>query len=207
METILNKESRAAIELMVADGIIAKDVVERYFPELKESEGEKIKRILHSISSKMGSHLRDIFTEEEFQCFDAWSNAWLKKQCEQKEIDYNEELKKCKANPLYFFDKYVKVKLKEQKPVWSEEDENEYIHILKTINLVAEEQETKGYNNLVSSVNWLKSLKERYAWKPSDEQMDAIKDAIDYLGGNTKIVRKHLMSLYDQLKKLREEQL
>ena len=42
-------------------------------------------------------------------------------------------------------------------------------------------------------------------WKPSDVEMDAIKDAIDYLGGNTKIVRKHLMFLYDQLKKLREE--
>ena len=49
-------------------------------PELKESEEEKTKRILHSISSKMSFHLRDIFTEEEFQCFDTWSNAWLEKQ-------------------------------------------------------------------------------------------------------------------------------
>jgi hypothetical protein len=52
--------------------------------------------------------------------------------------------------------------------------------------------------------NWLKSLKERYTWKPSDVQMDAVKDALDYLGENTKIVRKHLMSLYGQLKKLKE---
>ena len=37
--------------------------------------------------------------------------------------------------------------------------------------------------------------------------MDAIKDAIDYLGENTKIVRKHLMSLHEQLKKLREDKL
>jgi hypothetical protein len=34
--------------------------------------------------------------------------------------------------------------------------------------------------------------------------MDAIKDAIDYLGENTKIVRKHLILLYGQLKKLKE---
>lgn len=53
------------------------------FPELKESEDEKTKRILHSILSKISFHLRDIFTEEEFQCFDAWSNAWLKKQGEK----------------------------------------------------------------------------------------------------------------------------
>ena len=45
-----------------------------------ESEDEKIERILHSISSKMSLHLCDIFTEEEFQCFDTWSNAWLEKQ-------------------------------------------------------------------------------------------------------------------------------
>ena len=37
------------------------------------------------------------------------------------------------------------------------------------------------------------------------EQMDAIKDAIDYLGCNTKKVREYLMSLHEQLKKLREE--
>ena len=43
----------------------------------------------------------------------------------------------------------------------------------------------------------------KYNWTPSDEQMDAIKDAIDYLGRDTKIVRKHLMSLYEQLKKLK----
>lgn len=56
------------------------EVLSDIFPELKESEEKKVKRILHSISSKMSFHLHDIFTEEEFQCFDAWSNAWLKKQ-------------------------------------------------------------------------------------------------------------------------------
>lgn len=55
-------------------------MAEIIFPELKESEDEKTKRILHSISSKISFHLRDIFTEEEFQCFDAWSDAWLEEQ-------------------------------------------------------------------------------------------------------------------------------
>ena len=48
-------------------------------PELKESEDEKAKRIIDSLTYKISQHLRDIFTEEEYQCFDAWSNAWLKK--------------------------------------------------------------------------------------------------------------------------------
>jgi len=64
------------------DRVNIKDIT-NIFPELKESKGEKTKRILHSISSKISFHLRDIFTEEEFQCFDAWSHAWLEKQGDQ----------------------------------------------------------------------------------------------------------------------------
>lgn len=45
--------------------------------------------------------------------------------------------------------------------VWSGDDEIEFNHILKTLTSVAKEQEIKGYNNLTSSINWLKSLKER----------------------------------------------
>ena len=80
-------EILAAIRMLQAvnssdEGI--KHWVRHNIPELCESEGEKVKRILHSISSKMSSHLRDIFTEEEFQCFDAWSNDWLEKQGKKK---------------------------------------------------------------------------------------------------------------------------
>ena len=41
MKRILNKESRATIELMIANNLITKDVAEKYFPELKESEDKK----------------------------------------------------------------------------------------------------------------------------------------------------------------------
>ena len=38
--------------------------------------------------SKMSFHLHDIFTEEEFQCYDTWSNTWLQsKQYEQNTTD------------------------------------------------------------------------------------------------------------------------
>lgn len=74
----------------------------------------------------------------------------LEKQGEKKPIDYNEELKKCRENPLYFFDKYVK--LKEQKPAWSEEDEDKLNSCINAINAV--------YKWDVM-INWLKSLKER----------------------------------------------
>ena len=91
--------------------------------------------------------------------------------------------------------------LSKQKPAWSEEDKNRINRLIAYF----EDKESFTAEDGVVYANWLKSLKERYTWKPSDVQMDAILDAIDYLGGNTKIVQKYLMSLYDQLKKLREE--
>ena len=82
----------------------------------------------------------------------------------------------------------------EPNPTWSEEDENQ---LAAAINIVANSGHT-------CTSDWLKSIKDRYTWKPNNAQMDAIKDAIDYLGRDTKIVRKHLMSLYEQLKKLKQ---
>ena len=45
-------------------------------------------------------------------------------QKEQKPIDYEAELKKCKDNPLYFFDKYVTVKIKQKPSERSLEDDH-----------------------------------------------------------------------------------
>ena len=59
-----------------------KEKLENIFPELKDSEDEKVKRIIYSIVTKMSFHVHDIFTEEEFQCFDAWCHTWLEKQDE-----------------------------------------------------------------------------------------------------------------------------
>lgn len=80
----IHNDSLEMAKQLLEEGKISKESVERMFPELRESKDEKTKRILHSISSKMSLHLSDIFTEEEFQCFDAWSNVWFKREDEQK---------------------------------------------------------------------------------------------------------------------------
>ena len=52
---------------------------------------------------------------------------------------------------------------------------------------------------------WLKSIKSRITWKPSDEQMEALDDFIYAKYPN---IEKHgaiVKSLYQDLKKLREE--
>jgi len=50
----------------------------------------------------------------------------------------------------------------------------------------------------------LKSLRHQNRWKPSEEQIKAVEDAIEFLGC-TKKVREDLKSLHGQLKKLMEE--
>lgn len=52
-------------------------------------------------------------------------------------VDYAEELKKCKDNPLYFYDKYVKVK---QEPAdWKPSPENRVKELVKAGALIAAE--------------------------------------------------------------------
>lgn len=91
----------------------------------------------------------------------------------------------------------------EQKPAeWSEEIEAA-ISLLKHI---AEEQE-KDYcphnaNDLRKAAQYLKSLRPHSQWKPSEEQMKALKEAVDE---HFDIDGGALWHLYEDLKKLMEE--
>lgn len=73
---------------------------------------------------------------------------------------------------------------------WSEEDEN------KTNTIIS------VYHPSPNIVDWLKSLKQRYTWKPSEEQMDALSVAVKH--GQTDDPDT-LKKMLEQLKKLREE--
>ena len=83
-----------------------------------------------------------------------------------------------------------------QKPAWSEEDERMYQSII---------DDTVQENQLdIKQIDWLKSLRFQKKWKPSNEQMEALKTSYLYWMGMTKEVpyTKGLESLYEQLKKL-----
>ena len=89
--------------------------------------------------------------------------------------------------------------LVEQKPAWSEEDEyciNQLIVFCE--NCMIPDSGAKR------CANWLKSLKDRYAWKPSSEQMEALEHFIVCHNGSTNYA-KDLEELRLQLKKLRKE--
>ena len=85
----------------------------------------------------------------------------------------------------------------EQKPMWSEEDEQNFYWISTTIQ---ERPLTPEYTQQVHKIlSWLKSLNPQNHWKPTDEQMEALNDAINCYCGNYCVT---LESLYEQLKKL-----
>lgn len=96
---------------------LAKWCKEMVDKELRESEDERLrKHIVKFIDEQYPTHGN--LKEEKDKML-----AYLEKREEQKPVDYEAELKKCKDNPLYFYDKYVSIK---QKPAECIEFDNEF---------------------------------------------------------------------------------
>jgi len=92
-----------------------------------------------------------------------------------------------------------------QSPSWSEEDEEKFRDVIRLIKQGAPVQSMRDHYT-----NWLKSLKERCTWMPSDEQIVALEHFVRSIGesgyaspydNNTKL----LYSLLNNLKKLRKK--
>ena len=104
------------------------------------------------------------------------------------------------AGYTFDFDKKELKKI-EGTTAWSEEDEN----LMKwSINNLTELKDRFGeeYGKVGDCINWLKSFRPQTTWKPSGEQMDALRYVTNFDYGGYKAT---LVSLYEQLKKLRGE--
>ena len=92
----------------------------------------------------------------------------------------------------------------EQKPAWSEEDENVITAIIAALSLFAKEKDAEDCFDMETT--WLKSLKDRYFWKPSKEQMDAMQVFLEHgcaaPDREASLAEKFLESLYNDLKNL-----
>ena len=86
----------------------------------------------------------------------------------------------------------------EQNPTWSEEDENRINRLIAYF----EDKESFTAEDDVVYANWLKSLKDKYTWKPSNRQMKAIGHICD---GNYNVDLDVLDSIYRDFKKLMKE--
>jgi len=89
-----------------------------------------------------------------------------------------------------------KVTLQPNPTAWSEEDEE----ILRTII----SDGIRGAEFDMLQIDWLKSIKNRYAWKPSDEQMKVL-EAMLTVSPQSPTMTSTLIELYEDLKKLRVE--
>ena len=140
--------------------------MDEVFPELKESEDERIRKALIEVA-------REVAQEQFF-------------------INRGTTLK----NVLAYLEKQ-----KEQQPAeWSEEDER----ICKGLKeLIPQCMTAHGYNRYY---NWLKNLHNRIHaqanWKPSEEQMEALRIAYEIGTANESWAMSVLKSLYEQLEKL-----
>ena len=99
--------------------------------------------------------------------------------------------------------------INKQNPSWSEEDERMY----KAISIALSLKDAKGYlgswyKTPEDADDWLKSLKYRRIWKPSDEQIEAIRLARSFVTddfSDNPTLSEILIELENQLKKLMEE--
>jgi len=87
---------------------------------------------------------------------------------------------------------------------WSEEDENHIKSILSTIECCKAQFSNvqaviEAYN---ADIDWLKTIKERYTWKPSEEQMSALQRCVEYLDESDNEDYGIIESLCNDLSKL-----
>ena len=202
----------------------SREELEYIFPELKESD-EIWKDIIHHIEFGKNHNIIPCKRAE------SWI-AWLEKYkgCETEinlayknhdEVVYNrgyndgykcgfqadvteEDIQKAASNYIdeeqSIFFEGVAYGQKHQKPVeWSEDDQSNFCELSSFIF------ETYRAEDASRLITWLKSLKNRYTWKPSEEQMELIKDIV--FKDRQKITRKELAifhSIYNDLKKLKD---
>ena len=130
------------------------NIMTRVFPELKESEESEDERKRKNLIELFHDTVSNDEIFSDYGLDKTKVLAWLEKQGEQK-------------------------------PAWSEEDETIINRILVICNdfersFEASPLSTKVIKEDVDKIyNWLKSIKERHTWKPSEEQIMCLQDAID----------------------------
>jgi|GEM_PF-6336766 len=181
--------------------------LETLIPELKESEDERIRKwIKKELESKyvVDNIVNDVMADKAF--------AWLERQGEQKQEWSEEDLislgylatfvdengdsfyGKNKPNVVKWIRSFANLN-PTQKQEWSDFDAKMLARAMRAVNYFISNDDHDEANQCFS---WLKSLKERYTWKPSEEQMEALKIARD----RNDRIGFYLSQLYDDLKKL-----
>lgn len=196
-------------------------IVEYIFPELSESEDERmLKSMTRLVKAFYGCNFP---TPEGFEREDML--AWLEKQSKDSPVlsnssntgksSWSEEdekissaiIKRLKGSDALSVDlqraicwiDHVKDRvLPQPKQEWSKEDEAFYQRLEQIVCKV----DIEAFQGDIDLHSWLKSLRPQNRWRPSDEQMEALKSST-YCQNEQ--MSKILFELYQDLKKLMEE--
>ena len=193
--------------------------MENIFPELKESKDEEVRKELLNHCIKAANKETIIVSTDDYY---RWSK-WLEKQGQKSAEWHREDEQNLNACLGYIPDEFLRrwltdiIYAKCDKSAWSEEDEG-FLNLLLAIFKVEHPNGIFSTGNItvfngdrVTSnriIDWIKDLKDRVQaqphWKPSQEQMEALKTSFVYWSGTTKEVpcAESLESLYEQLKQL-----
>lgn len=175
--------------------------LETLHPELAESEDEKTRK---RIIALVNAHGQGMYKDDML--------AWLEKQGKEDsfiqqayEQGYTEGKRierKHWIEKQNFSEDYNSIDPQFGKPIeqnpaeWSEEDKK-IINGITSYLCTHDSCELDGFNKWY---DWLKSLKERITWKPSDEQMKVLDSVIDEYDGYPEF--DSLVSLKNDLRKL-----
>ncbi len=159
-----------------------------------------------------------------FQVMKTEGYEWDQEKKELKKIDQNpawseddesnlnsaiyyirrEPYRECDVEPIVEWLRILKDRVQPQpKQEWSKEDEEHIMAIDLAVNRCDGKWDCCGEKCPISEHSpWLKSLKERYTWKPSDEQLRVLDLAIRCGINRGTTEETNLISLYNDLKKL-----
>lgn len=198
------------------DPLITRADVQDFFPELAESEDEKMRAMA----------IKAVYAPEAQSCIKSWGInpddviAWLKKQ--QKPVELSaDDLPEFESYLCLMFQKFrtkgvcingeiadfVKEHSQKLKDTlchpWSKEDEKIYQSIMD--DTVQENQLNE------KQTKWLRDIKYRHfsqpqkQWKPSDEQIESLSHMIDAVESEWACEETIGRELLEQLKELRGE--
>ena len=181
------------------------NVAKEIFSQFEESKDEKIRKALIEACKQsliVGGFHKDkviAWLEKQGQTFTKKDidDAYLKGICDAKH-----ELEKQGEKGTNGNEREI------PNSVWNEEDEKMFRGIITICDIWSTKTSfyPKQNDDIVNLKKWFKSIKDRVqpqtTWKPSDEQMDALRYVTNFDYGGYKAT---LVSLYEQLKKLRGE--
>ena len=137
------KKYKEALELArVAAFNGHQSLVEGIFPELKESEDERIRKAIHIYLDWLDGRNKDYQPKGDYSINDMI--AWLEKQGEQK----SQRMISAEAKEAMY-----------DKPAWSEENETGWTNTMIMIKEAASKHYAKNSIRLVT--DWLKSIRKR----------------------------------------------